>query len=236
MGWGRAKSRPLSHRPLPQAQPYCLRRRKDRPDRLRQLGSVRPMGGPSSAVRGSISPRSLARLRRRQPYRIHRPGRCGHVGAALSDIRHNLAGLQQYGGNNLYVGVPGTAGHPRSVTTDRSQPGRGQQAKIGCSPRNTRWSGGSRQTVTTSAISRVSTGIAPAPSCATQDLPVGRSRRILVGRTAGQRRSGARCRRPSRVFQRQRSVLEDALGGEHRGRAPRTAPSSATRKRTPTRR
>ena len=36
------------------------------------------------------------------------------------------------------------------------------------------------------------------------------------GGTAGQRHGGARCRRPPRVLQRQRGLLEDALGAEHR--------------------
>ena len=49
-----------------------------------------------------------------------------------------------------------------------------------------------------------------------QGLPVGRSRRVLVRRPAGQRRGGARCRRPPRVLQRQRGLLEDALGDQHR--------------------
>ena len=49
-----------------------------------------------------------------------------------------------------------------------------------------------------------------------QSLPVGRPRRVLVGRSARQRRGSARRRPEPRVLQRQRSVLEDAVGGEHR--------------------
>ena len=41
-------------------------------------------------------------------------------------------------------------------------------------------------------------------------------RRVLVGRAARQRRGGARRRREPRVLQRERGVLEDALGAEHR--------------------
>ena len=47
-------------------------------------------------------------------------------------------------------------------------------------------------------------------------LPVGRPRRVLVGRPARERRGGARRRRAPRLLQRQRGLLEDALGAEHR--------------------
>ena len=43
-----------------------------------------------------------------------------------------------------------------------------------------------------------------------------RPRRVLVGRAARQRRGGPRRRREPRLLQRQRGVLEDALGAEHR--------------------
>ena len=68
-----------------------------------------------------------------------------------------------------------------------------------------------------------------------QDLPVGRPRRVLVGRPAGQRRGGPRRRGQSRVLQRQRGVLEDPLGEQHRrlGHAA-TARWSPTRRPTPT--
>ena len=49
-----------------------------------------------------------------------------------------------------------------------------------------------------------------------QGLPVGGPRRVLVGRAAHQRRERAQRRRQPRVPERQRSVLEDALGIEHR--------------------
>ena len=45
-----------------------------------------------------------------------------------------------------------------------------------------------------------------------QGVPVGRPRRVLVGRPARQRRGGARRRRAPRLLQRQRGLLEDALG------------------------
>ena len=52
---------------------------------------------------------------------------------------------------------------------------------------------------------------------------------------ARERRGGPRRRRPPRLLQRQRGLLEDALGAEHRrARAPPTARSSPTRRRTPT--
>ena len=49
-----------------------------------------------------------------------------------------------------------------------------------------------------------------------QGVPVRGPRRVLVGRAARQRRSRARRRRAPRVLQRQRGVLEDPLGAEHR--------------------
>ena len=56
----------------------------------------------------------------------------------------------------------------------------------------------------------------------------------LVGRTAPQRRGGARCRRQPRLHERQRGVLEDAHGAEHRRhQARRTGRSSSTRRRIP---
>ena len=49
-------------------------------------------------------------------------------------------------------------------------------------------------------------------------VPVGRPRRVLVGHPAHERRGGARRRRAPGVLQRQRGVLEDALGEQHRRR------------------
>ena len=54
---------------------------------------------------------------------------------------------------------------------------------------------------------------------------LGRTRRVLVGRTAAGVRGRARRRRQPRVLQRERSLLEDALGAIHRrlGHAPQDA-------------
>ena len=73
-----------------------------------------------------------------------------------------------------------------------------------------------------------------------QDLPVGRPRRVLVGAAARQRRGRARRRRQPRVLQRQRGVLEDALGAEHRRHGdavphPRLLQGDARRTRRSTR-
>ena len=54
-----------------------------------------------------------------------------------------------------------------------------------------------------------------APAAA-QGVHVGRPRRVLVGQPARERRGRARRRREPRVLQRQRDLLEDALGAEHR--------------------
>ena len=67
-----------------------------------------------------------------------------------------------------------------------------------------------------SYITRCRQPTALAPAAQPQGLPVGRSRRVLVRRAARQRRGGARCRRAPRLLQRQRGLLEDALGDQHR--------------------
>ncbi len=73
----------------------------------------------------------------------------------------------------------------------------------------------------------------PRRAARAQDLPVRRPRRVLVRGAARQRRGGPRGRREPRVLQRQRGVLEDALGDSIDG-ARRTARSSPTRRRTRT--
>ena len=49
-----------------------------------------------------------------------------------------------------------------------------------------------------------------------RDVPLGRPRRVLVGHAAHQRRAGPRRRREPGVLQRQRGVLEDPVGEQHR--------------------
>ena len=91
---------------------------------------------------------------------------------------------------------------------------------------STRWSAGSKPTATTSATSPASTPTARGARCSEpQGVPVGRPRRVLVGRAARQRRGGPRRRRQPGVLQRQRGVLEDALGD-------RASTASATPYRT----
>ena len=66
-----------------------------------------------------------------------------------------------------------------------------------------------------------------------QGLPVGRTRRVLVRPTARQRGSRAGCRRAPGFLQRQRGVLEDALGEQYRRLGtPTIGRWSATRRRT----
>ncbi len=48
-----------------------------------------------------------------------------------------------------------------------------------------------------------------------QGLPVGGSRRVLVGRTAHQCRGSSRCRRQPRLLQQQRGLLAHPLRGQH---------------------
>ena len=142
-----------------------------------------------------------------------------------------------YGGNSLYVGGrPGRAAPTRSATTGRSPPAATAARGLRSSTPSTRWCAGSRPTATTSATRPASTPTAAAPSCsAAQGLPVGRPRRVLVGRPARERRGGARRRRAT-----SRSSAATRSSGRPAGRTASTAPArptarwSATRRPTPT--
>ena len=132
----------------------------------------------------------------------------------------------------------------RSATTGRSRRAT-TRPRTGCSTPSTRWSAGWSGTGTTSATSTgVDSDRRGAGDRRAQGLPVGRTRRVLVEAAAAERREGARPAvpgadgaRPPRVPERERGLLEDALGVEHRRGRPRPiGRSSATRRRTTTRR
>ena len=142
-----------------------------------------------------------------------------------------------YGGNSLYDGtapdrtrVQGQLQPPFTTRGDTRR-------RTSSSTPSTRWCGGWRRTATTSATSAgVDTDRRGAAAQEPQGVPVRRPRRVLVGGSARQRRGRPRRRRQPGVLQRQRDLLEDPLGEQHRRPAARrTARWSATRRRTTTR-
>ena len=140
----------------------------------------------------------------------------------------------RYGGNSLYVGSP--AGRAYKVSYNRPFTTRAYAPEdwvFNAEYPMVRWleSNGFDVSYTTGVDSERRGALAARPP----RLPVGRPRRVLVRRSARQRRSGARRRRKPRVLQRQRGLLEDALGEQHRaGRRDLSHARRPTRKRTPT--
>ena len=140
----------------------------------------------------------------------------------------------QYGGNSLYVGNP--AGRAYKVSYNRPFTIRGTTPEdwvFNAEYPMVRWLESNGYNV---SYSPASTPIGSARrNSRAQGVPVCRARRVLVGRAADQRRDGARRRRQPGVLQRQRGVLEDAVGEQHLG-AGDAVPDARrpTRKRTRT--
>ena len=221
----RARARARSRRSsplaaLPQIQPACLQQRRDRAGRLRQLGRVGHLDGPGRRGLGHLLRQAGARRhRRRQPHRVRRARRRARSRPAVPDLGHHLAGLQPLRRQQpLHGGQCRPAAPTRSATTARSRRAATPTGGLPCSTPSTRWSAGwSANGYDVSYIDRRR----HRPPAASELLehkvvPVGRPRRVLVAGPAGQRRGGARSRRPPRVLQRQRGLLEDPLGVEHR--------------------
>ena len=201
---------------LPQVQPACLSDIDDRPRRLWQLGGCRP--------RGTFRPRPCpASTSRRSFARIPEAPATLSSSCAMTAANRTCCSRPLTRPGRHTTSTAGTASMwarpraapTRSVTTARSPRGRPRR-KTGSSTPSIRWFAGSRPTATTSATSRASTRPAWRPEYPrSPGLPLGRTRRVLVGCAASQRRSGAGCRRPSRLLQRQRGLLEDTLGEQH---------------------
>ena len=149
---------------------------------------------------------------------VRRPRRRRPLGPAVPDVGHDLAGLQPL--------------RRQQPLHRRARPGRAYKVSYN-RPFTTR----RRSTSTLDLQRRVPDGAlagaqrlrrqlhAPASTPTArrelihepQGVPLGRPRRVLVGRPARQRRERARdAGVQPRVLQRQRDVLEDALGDEHR--------------------
>ena len=108
-------------------------------------------------------------------------------------------------------------GRAYKVSYNRPFTTRGTSARgLAASTPSTRWCAGWRRNGYDVSYSPASTPIGAAPSCSSTRSS-SRSATTSTGRaTARQRRGGARRRRQPRVLQRQRGLLEDALGDQHR--------------------
>ena len=205
----------------PAAEPARVpQRRQHRARRLRQLGRVGLLGGAGGRRLGHLLRQARARGRDAggEPHLLRRPRRRRPLGPPLPDLRHDLAGLQPVRRQQPLRGWPGNQSRPRlqgqlqpAVHDPRSHP----RGLLRSTP-STRWSAGSSATATTSATSPASTPTAAGRDPRPQGLPVGRARRVLVGRAARERRGRPRRGRQPRLLQRQRDLLEDPLGEQHR--------------------
>ena len=207
---------------LPQIQPACLTDRVHRPGRLRQLGGVGVAGPcpPTRVVRHLLrQARARGRDRRREPHRLRRPRRRRRARTCCSrpPTRPGRP-TTSYGGNSLYTGLARPAAPTRSATTGRSRPAApaAEDWVFNAEYPMVRWL--ERNGYDVSYITGHRHRPARRRAARAQGLPVGRPRRVLVGRAARERRGGARRRREPRVLQRQRGVLEDALGDSIDGR------------------
>ena len=169
---------------------------------------------------------------------VRRPRRHGPLRPPVPDVRHDLAGLQPVRRQQPLRRLARRDRAPtRSATTARSHPRLRRRPGLAVQRRVPDDPVARGQRLQRQLLDRRRHRSARRRAARAQGLPVGRPRRVLVGRAAHERRGRARRRREPRVLQRQRGLLEDALGEQHRRlRNARTGRSSATRKRTPTRR
>ena len=179
------------------------------------------------------------RHRRREPHRLRRPRRRGHVAAAVPDLGHDLAGLQQLRRQQPVHRRRRPAAPTRSATTGRSPRAdvdNGQDWLFNAEYPMVRWLEANGYDV--SYTTGVDTDRARRTELLeAQGLPVGRPRRVLV-----RRRSAPTSRRRATPASTSRSSAATRCSGRRAGRPAstartrRTARSSPTRRRTPTRR
>ena len=123
-----------------------------------------------------------------------------------------------YGGRSLYVGGPGV-NHPRAYKVSYNRP----FATRGTAPEDWVFNAEypmvrflERNGYDVSYISGIDTRPRGRRTARARRIPFRRPRRVLVGRPARERRSGACGGREPGVLQRQRGLLEDTMGAEHR--------------------
>ncbi len=162
--------------------------------------------------------RARGRHARRKPRLLRRPRRRRRLGPPLPDLRHDLAGLQpvrrqqplhrrarnQSGPRlqgELQPPLHDARRHPRGLALQR-------RVSDGALARAKR--------IRRQLLHRRGRPPPRVRDPRSRDLPVGGARRVLVRRAAHERRGRPRRRRQPRLLQRQRELLEDPLGEEHR--------------------
>ena len=201
---------------LPQAQPACL---NDATTGLIDCGNWAESVSwtvPTDAVSGIYIAKAVRESGRRrlEPHRLRRPRRRRAFRSAVPDVGHDVAGLQPVRRQQSVRRIAGgTRVQSQLQPADhdaRDEPGRlALQRGVSDAPlaRSQRLQRQLRDRRRHRSPRR------RAPRA--QSVHVGRPRRVLVRRAARQRGGGARRRRPPRVLQRQRGLLEDALGKQH---------------------
>ena len=220
-----ARSRPSTRRRRCRrpSRPACTT--DHRPHRLRQLGGVRHLGRAGRPpCPASTSPSSSAPT----------TGGASHIffvvrdDASTSDLLFQTSdttwqAYNDYGGNSLYVGAaavgPRLQGQLQPARSTPARRRRPQDFVFNAEYPMVRWLEANGYDVCyTTGVDTDRRGDAASEP---QDfLSVGHDE-YWSGAAAGQRRGGARRRRQPRLLQRQRGVLEDALGDQHRRRRHR---------------
>ena len=166
-------------------------------------------------------PRARRRHRRGEPHRLRRPRRRRPLGRLLPDLRHHLAGLQRTTAATACTSaarVGRGAAPTRSATTGpfitravSSGRGLGLQRRVPDGPL------AGAQRLRRQLLPPASTPIATASLIRNHKvfMSVGHDE-YWSGAAARERRGRARRGRQPRLLQRQRGVLEDALGDQHR--------------------
>ena len=201
----------------------CLNDAVDRAVRLRQLDVVGLVGCARRRRVGHLSRQAGAGAdtRRRQPHRVRRAQRRQPLRSAVPDVRHDVAGLQHLRRQQPLQRARRSGAPTRSATTGRSSAaaisGGGQASWLfNAEYPMVRWLEANGYDV--SYTTGVDTDRRGAELTEHKVfLSVGHDE-YWSGAQRAQRRGGARRRRPPRVLQRQRSLLEDALGKQHRRR------------------
>ena len=215
---GRARSRPIADL-AGCAQPAGVRRpTATRASSTAATGTTSASWtGPAPArSRASTSRTSSATARRREPHRLRRPRRRRPLRRAVPDLRHDVAGLQPVRrqqplhGRSRQRSEPGVQGQLQPAVHD-PRARRPRTAVFNAEYPMIRWL--ERNGYDVSYTTGVDTDRRGAADPQPPRVPVGRPRRVLVGRAARERRGGARRRGEPRVLQRQRGLLEDPLGG-----------------------
>ena len=194
-------------------------RRRHRPGRLRQLGGVGLVGRPGRRGLRHLLRQARSRGHRRsEPRLLRRPRRRRSSDLLFQTSDTTWQAYNDYGGNSLYVGLARRARLQGQLQPALHHARRARRTRqTGSSTPSTRWCAGWRRTATTSATPPVSTATAAGGEMLEHKvfLSVGHDEywsaaqraNVEAARDAG---------RPSRLLQRQRGLLEDPLGEQHR--------------------